>query len=181
MARQDNQLVLTHLINWRSANVGNGALTEGAESVLGEDLRQDIRWIREPWDDYTFDVKPFDRAFLTLINDKSHGLVVGGAVTFNNRANLKNTGTRLDLPRELWSEIRRPVVFYGASYRHWPGQPLQYADLVRWTLDFILRQQNFLLGVRNDGTREWLKSSFGIESDHIHVIPDPGVFALALE
>lgn len=169
-------LSLLHLINGRSANVGNGALTEGTELILGEDLARPITWSREAWDDYTFGVKPFDRKFVEMINTKADALLVGGAVAINGREFYANAGMRFNLPRELWPEIRRPVVFYGLSYRFWEGQTYHHADQFRWALDHILSRDDMLFGVRNDGTREWLAATFGITSDKIHPVPDPGVF-----
>ncbi len=169
-------LSLLHLINGRSANVGNGALTEGTELILGEDLARPILWSREAWDDYTFGVKPFDRKFVEMVNSKADALLVGGAVAINGREFYANAGMRFNLPRELWPEIRRPVVFYGLSYRFWEGQTYHHADQFRWALDHILGRDDMLFGVRNDGTSEWLAATFGVTSDKIHVVPDPGVF-----
>jgi polysaccharide pyruvyl transferase WcaK-like protein len=169
-------LALLHLVNLRSANVGNGALTLGLESILEEDLARPVRWSREPWDDYTFGLKPFDRRLVESINNSSDGLIVGGAVALNGRAHFPNTGMRFDLPRELWSELRRPIVFYALSYRHWPGQTYHHADRLRAAIADILERPNMLFGVRNDGTREWLASFIGITDERIHVVPDPAVF-----
>jgi polysaccharide pyruvyl transferase WcaK-like protein len=174
------ELSLLHLVNGRSANVGNGALTEGAEAVLDEDLPRPVRWRREAWDDYTFGSKPFDRDFVALING-SDGLIVGGAVAINGREFYADAGMRFNLPRGLWPQIRRPVVFYGISYRHWDSQPYHHADRLRWTLDHILARDDMLLALRNDGTREWLAARFGIADPRIHVIPDAGVFLPADE
>ena len=176
MPERQRTLSLAHLVNGHSTNVGNGALTEGAELVLNEDLTPPIVWSREPWDDYTFGLKSFDREFVSLINDRSHGMIVGGAVAINGREFYADAGMRFNLPRELWREIRRPLVFYGISYRHWAGQPYHHADKLRWALEHILAQDHMILALRNDGTREWLASTFGLASDRIHVIPDPGVF-----
>lgn len=181
MPAADSPLSLLHLINGRSANVGNGALTEGAELVLNEDLQQPIQWSRLAWDDYTFGLRAFDSSFVAQINDQSDGMIVGGAVAINGREFYGNAGMRFNLPQELWQEIRRPLVFYGLSYRHWDGQTYHHADKLRWTLEYILRQDNMLLGLRNDGTREWLASNFGIASDRFHVVPDPAVFLPADE
>ncbi len=179
MSRRDGGLSLIHLINGRSANVGNGALTEGTEAVLNEDLAQPIEWQREAWDDYTFGIKPFNRDFVSLINDGADAMLVGGAVAINGREFYGDAGMRFNLPRALWSEIRKPLIFYGISYRHWDEQPYHHQDQLLWTLDHILQRDNMLLALRNDGTREWLATKFGIADDRIHVIPDPGVFVPA--
>ncbi len=176
MSAQKPALSLIHLVNGNSANVGNGALTEGAERVIEEDFGRPVTWSREPWDDYTFGLKQFDQKFVSLINDRSDGMLVGGAVAINGREFYADAGMRFNLPRPLWSQIEAPLVFYGISYRHWENQPYHHADQLRWTLDHILGRQNMLLALRNDGTREWLASRFGISADNIHIIPDPGVF-----
>lgn len=181
MTGYKSRLSLIHLINGNSANVGNGALTEGAERVIDEDFEAPVAWSRVPWDDYTFGLKPFDRTFVSLINDHSDGMLVGGAVAINGREFYGDAGMRFNLPSDLWPEIRAPLVFYGISYRHWKNQPYHHADKLMWTLDHILGRDNMLLALRNDGTREWLKAHFGMDSDRIHVIPDPGVFLTAEE
>jgi polysaccharide pyruvyl transferase WcaK-like protein len=180
-AQSHSPLALLHLINGRSANVGNGALTEGAELVLNEDLQRPIQWNRLAWDDYTFGLKHFDREFVAQINNESDGMIIGGAVAINGREFYANAGMRFNLPQDLWDEIRKPLVFYGLSYRHWNGQPYHHADRLRWTLKYILERDDMLLGLRNDGTREWLAKNFDIVSDRFHVVPDPAVFLPADE
>lgn len=176
ISQNPRPLTLLHLINGRSANVGNGALTEGAELILAEDLARPLSWVREAWDDYTFGSKPFDRAFVDMVNARADVLLVGGAVAINGREFYEHAGMRFNLPRELWGELRRPTVFYGLSHRFWAGQTYHHADQFRWTMDHILGRADMLFGVRNDGTREWLAATFGIASDRIHLVPDPGVF-----
>jgi Polysaccharide pyruvyl transferase len=180
MERPGRPLSLLHLVNARSANVGNGALTEGTESILSDDLAESIAWQREPWDDYTFGLKQFDRRFVDLVN-ASDGMIVGGAVAFNGRRFYSNAGMRFDLPLELWNEFRRPLVFYGLSYRHWAGEIYHHADRLRASLRCLLERDNILLALRNDGTREWLASTLRYEDERIKVIPDPAVFVPAME
>lgn len=173
----DNQpaLSLIHLANFNSTNIGNGALISGLESTIEEDFSRPVSWKREPWDDYTFGLLDFDQAFVDKVN-QSDGLIVGGAVTFNGREYNSRTGTRFELPFELWPKISKPVVFYGLSYRHWPGQTYFHADKLKTTIETILSSANMMLTVRNDGTKKWLKTMTGIDSDAIVEIPDSAVF-----
>ncbi len=171
-------LVLGHFVNARSANVGNGALTDGAEFLLREDLGRPLEFRREAWDDYSFGIKPFDQRFAGMINGLD-AMIVGGAVAMNARPHYSNAGMRFDMPRDLWSEIKKPVVFYGLSYRHWRGQTYHHADKLAWTLKYILDRYDMILGLRNDGTREWLAETIGVEDERLRVVPDPGVFAIA--
>lgn len=172
---KDTPVNLIHLANFNSTNIGNGALVDGLERTLGEDFQRPIKWSREPWDDYTFRIKDFDQTFVGMVN-QSDGLVVGGAVTFNGRDYNDRTGTRFELPFSLWSEIRKPVVFYGLSYRHWPGQTYHHIDKLKETIERILEADNMLLSVRNDGTKEWLCDIIGIDSPDIVEVPDSAVF-----
>lgn len=171
-------MLLRHLVNLRSANVGNGALTDGVESLVSEDLGRPITWVREAWDDYTFGLKAFDGDFVRLVNE-SDGMIVGGAVALNGRAHFRKAGMRLDLSREQWDEVERPVIFYGISYRHWEGVPYHHADRLKATIAHLLDRPSVLFGVRNDGTREWLQGTLGLADARIRVVPDPGVFARA--
>ena len=171
---------LVHLANFNSTNIGNGALIHGLESAIQEDFETLIEWSRESWDDYTFKKIDFDRQFLERVNS-SDGLIVGGAVTFNGRDYNSRTGTRFELPFDLWSEITVPVVFYGLSYRHWPGQQYHHLDRLIETIERILRADNMLFSVRNDGTKAWLKQLTGIDSSEIIEIPDPALYVQPLK
>jgi polysaccharide pyruvyl transferase WcaK-like protein len=171
-------LNLIHLANFNSTNIGNGALINGLESTVEEDFSAPVNWLREPWDDYTFRLRDFDQAFVDKVN-ASDGLIVGGAVTFNGRNYNDRTGSRFELPFELWPQIRKPVVFYGLSYRHWPGQTYHHADKLKMTIEKILSSPNMMLTVRNDGTKNWLKDVTGIDSEGIIEIPDSAVFVRA--
>lgn len=167
---------LIHLANFGSTNVGNGALISGTERVLAEDLGA-VTFIREAWDDYTFGYKTFDRTFVEFVN-ASDGLIVGAAVTLNGQAYQKETGTRLELPLPLWRQIKKPIVFYAISYRHWPLQRYHNLERFKETFRYILGNKNILFSVRNDGTKEWLEKMLGRTLPEIFVIPDPALFVV---
>lgn len=165
---------LIHLANTNSTNVGNGALIWGLERVFAEDLPQ-ARLTRAAWDDYTFEKLAFDRAFVEMVN-RSDGLIVNGAVAINGRAYLRNAGFRLDLPLALWREIEKPVVLFGLSYRHWKGLPFHHQDRLAEVTGFILDHPRMILGLRNDGTREWLSDLLGIPGERLSEVADTGLF-----
>ncbi len=174
----EKPLNLIHLANFNSTNIGNGALINGLESTMQDDLPRPISWSREPWDDYTFGLEDFDEVFVDKVN-ASDGLIVGGAVAFNGRDYNNRTGTRFELPLELWPKVTKPVIFCGLSYRHWPGQTYHHVDRLKMTIEKILASDKMLLAVRNDGTKKWLKGLTGIDSEEIMEIPDQGVFVHA--
>jgi hypothetical protein len=169
---------LLHLANHHSTNVGNGALIRGTERILRADLGA-IEFVPEPWDDYTLTgLRRFDDSFVDRVN-ATDGLLVGGAVTLNGRPMFKQAGMRLDLPLHLWSRIERPIVFYGISYRVWPGQRYRNLDALRRTIRYLVEQPNVLFGVRNDGTKVWLEGLLGFSSARIFEVPDPALYVPA--
>ncbi len=168
-------LNLMHLANSNSTNVGNGALILGTESVIAEDFPSSVSWTREPWDDYTFDLRVFDQAFVDRVNGTADGLIVGGAVAIHGRHYLRNAGMRFDLPLELWPKLEKPTVFYGLSHRHWRRQPFHHRDKLRRAVAFALESPRMLFSVRNDGTKEWLEELLGERLDGVLTVPGPAV------
>lgn len=170
-------LKFVHLANHQSTNIGNGALIHGTERVLREDLGCPVEFLPEPWDEYTYSKgrKKFDAAFVNLVNQQSDALLVNGAVTLNGVAKYTNTGSRFDLPLELWTKIAKPIIFYGISYRFWPGQVYHHIHKLRETVEYVLARPNIVFGVRNDGTKSWLEALLGFGSDKIISVPDPAV------
>jgi polysaccharide pyruvyl transferase WcaK-like protein len=167
---------ILHLANWNSTNIGNGALIFGTERLLGEDI-PGLEFVPEAWDEYTFKRKKFDESFVSLVNEHD-ALLVNGAVTFNAfRRGNKNTGMRFDLPLELWDKIEKPIILYGLSYRCWPFQEYPNKEAFKAWLEYVLANDHrIFFGVRNDGTKEWIRDRFGVESEKIYEVPDPGAF-----
>ncbi|MBP9869435.1 polysaccharide pyruvyl transferase family protein [Patescibacteria group bacterium] len=167
---------ILHLANWNSTNIGNGALIYGTERLLTEDAPYPIEIVPEAWDDYTFQLKHFDEAFVARVNAHD-ALLVNGAVTFNAfREKMTETGMRLNLPFRLWDQIQRPIIFYGLSYRCWPFQSYPNTDALTRFVRWAIERPNIFFGVRNDGTKEWIEQRLGIISDQIYEVPDPGMF-----
>ena len=167
---------LLHLANHHSTNIGNGALISGTERVLREDFATSIKFENEPWDDYNFvPDKRFNRSFVERVNAHD-ALLVGAAIAINGRRYLSNAGMRLDLPVSLWPEIRRPVVFYGISYRCWPYQRYYHLDKFKELMEYLLSAPNVLFSLRNDGTKLWLERTLGYPLVGIEEIPDPALF-----
>ncbi|MBU6176803.1 MAG: polysaccharide pyruvyl transferase family protein [Bacteroidetes bacterium] len=169
---------LLHLANFNSTNVGNGALIQGLEYTLENDFPIEIAWRREAWDDYTFGKLDFDVEFVNKVN-KANGLIVGGAVAFNGRDYNSRTGTRFELPFELWDLIKKPIIFYGLSYRCWPGQIYHHADKLKRMIEKCLSSKNIIFSVRNDGTKKWLSALTGFNLDGVVEVPDSAVFVQA--
>lgn len=167
---------LLHLANHHSTNIGNGALISGTERVLREDFASPVQFEAEPWDDYNFvPEKRFDRSFVESVNAHD-ALLVGAAIAINGRRYLHNAGMRLDLPLSLWPKIKRPIVFYGISYRCWPYQRYYHLDKFKDVLAYLLSAPNVLFSLRNDGTKAWLENTLRYPLTGVAEIPDPALF-----
>ncbi len=172
---------IIHFANWNSTNIGNGALIKGTEKLLKEDASFSVDFIPEAWDDYTFGLKKFDQSFVDLVNS-SDALLVNGAVTMNAfRRFTKNTGMRFDLPLHLWDAIKKPIIFYGISYRCWPFQEYPNKSALKKTFEYMIQRKDIFFGVRNDGTKEWIERTLGVVSEKIIEVPDPGFFVPAFK
>ncbi|MBU0750268.1 polysaccharide pyruvyl transferase family protein [Patescibacteria group bacterium] len=171
---------IVHLANWNSTNIGNGALIYGTERVISEDFSEQVEFLPEAWDDYTFKKKFFDEDFVDLVNSNADALLINGAVTFNAyRRSYTATGMRFNLPLELWDKINKPIIFYGVSYRCWPFQKYPNREAFKAMLVKATTDKKVFFCVRNDGTKEWIAKNFGIDSEHVHEVPDPGLFVPA--
>ena len=170
-------LRILHLANHKSTNIGNGALVLGLERTLREDFGVPVEFVPEAWDDYTIPGAPkrFDARFVDLCN-RHDVLLVGAAVTLVGSASHDQAGMRFDLPLPLWDRIRCPIVFYGLSYRTWPGEPYHHAEKLRAAVQHAVASERTIFSVRNDGTRDWLTRLLGIEGAGIHEVPDPAMF-----
>jgi len=164
------------LANARSSNIGNGALLEGTLRVLREDFPSKIFSRVLPWDEYSFQRKDFDEDFIADINEKSDLLLVIGAVTFNGRPYYTRGGMRFDLDPEQMAGIKKPVVFYGLSYRFWGGTEYGHLDKLKAAIDYIDGREDFLLALRDDGSMEWLTKMVGFPLTSAVTIPDPAMF-----
>ena len=170
-------LRILHLANHHSTNIGNGALIHGLERTVSEDFERSVQFQHEAWDDYTIPEAPkeFGPSFVELCRDVDC-LVVGAAVTFVGSPAHQYTGMRFNLPLELWDEIECPIVFYGLSYRTWPGQAYHHRDRLRAAIEYALQHDRCLFSVRNDGTRAWLGKMLEMDVSGIQEVPDPALF-----
>ena len=174
--RSSNPPRLVHLHSFGSNNVGNYALILGVQRVLREDLGE-IEFHEEPWDQYNWAGGRRYEDLLQLVNERYDGLIVGGAMVFDGVPRYRHTGFRFNLPRELWSEIKKPVVFYSIGYGAFGRQVYYNKQQLRQSIGyFIEHPDRFLLGVRNDGSKQWLEGITGIRSERVVETPDPALY-----
>jgi polysaccharide pyruvyl transferase WcaK-like protein len=169
---------VSFLGNFRSPNIGNAALVKGAQRLIKEDLNN-LKWDFVPisWDKITFGTAKFNQQDIEHITS-CDAFYVSGAVTFNNRANHTLGGSRLNLSISQWEKIQIPIILGGLSYRHWGQSIYNNLEALKENLSYLNLRKDCLLGLRNDGTREWLQKITGLQLESAYEVPDPGFFVL---
>jgi len=165
---------LLHLANFGSMNVGNGALIDGTERVIREDFPEPVEFVHEPWDEYFIEgvagPRKFDQTFVDKVN-ACDALIVGGAVMF------REDHIRFKMP----PGIKKPIVFYGVSYRVWGDGSYYTGTGFMLDITAILTYPRVIFGVRNDGTEKWLWEKMGLHHSATINIPDPGLYVETVE
>ena len=169
-------LKIALLANTKSPNPGNWALNEGTKNLIKKNLGGNVTFIQISWDDITFSDSKFSDSFFDLVNSCDLLWVVG-AVMFNDKPEHTNGGSRFNLSISQLQRIVKPVVLGGVSYRSW--QPIKHnIQALKDSVSYLDSSNNCLLGVRNDGTKVWLREMLGKDFNHLHEFPDPGFFSL---
>jgi polysaccharide pyruvyl transferase WcaK-like protein len=164
------------LANTKSPNPGNWALNEGTKNLIKKKFGNKVKFVQISWDDITFSDSKFDNSFFKLVNSCDLLWVVG-AVMFNDRSEHTNGGSRFNLNIAELQQIVKPVVLGGVSYRSW--QPIKHnIKALKDSVEYLNLSNNCLLGVRNDGTKNWLKEMLGNQHLNLSEFPDPGFFSL---
>jgi len=164
------------LANTKSPNPGNWALNEGTKNLIKKKFGNRVKFIEISWDDITFSNSKFDERFFKLVNSCDLLWVVG-AVMFNDRSEHTNGGSRFNLNTAELQRITRPLIFGGVSYRSW--EPIKHnIQALKDSVGYLNSSEDCLLGVRNDGTKNWLNEMLGEELNNLREFPDPGFFAL---
>jgi len=164
------------LANTKSPNPGNWALNEGTKNLIKKKFGNKVKFVQISWDDITFSDSKFNDSFFKLVNSCDLFWVVG-AVMFNDRSEHTNGGSRLNLNITELQRIVKPVVLGGVSYRSW--QPIENnIQALKDSVEYLNSSNNCLLGVRNDGTKNWLKEMLRNQNLNLFEFPDPGFFSL---
>jgi hypothetical protein len=165
------------LANTKSPNPGNWALIAGTKWIIERSFGGNLEFEMISWDDITFKDSVFGDNFYEKVNN-SDLLWIVGAVTFNGREEHTRGGCRFNLNSSDLDRIRVPIVFGGVSYRFWNTHAYPNSQQLRNLLTSLSCREKCLVGVRNDGTREWIRDIIGISSNAIVEFPDPGLFAV---
>ena len=164
------------LANIQSPNVGNGALVTGTLNSISEG-KPELKILPKlySWDQITFKESIFPEDFFTRTNE-SQLLLIPGAVTFNGRFDHQRGGSRLNFNVADIEKIKVPIIAQGLSYRFWNENVYPNLNELSETFSYLNSKRNCLIGLRNDGSKEWLEETVGKQLDNMPECPDPGFF-----
>mgnify|MGYP000592670328 CR=1 FL=1 len=163
-----------------TGNVGDNANHNGTygqlQENLGRDLRCELLEMRKFYQNYTKpDALAFDDSFVEQANEADLVLIGGGSF-FDLWIEDSATGTTVDITPSRLDRIETPLVFYGLGCI--PVDPTEtVVRKFRQFLDHAFAAENVMVSVRNDGSREHVRTTVGEEwAEGIEEIPDGGFF-----
>jgi polysaccharide pyruvyl transferase WcaK-like protein len=178
-------LKVLHIASF-SGNVGDNANHAGMRRILGQVLGKDITYteleIRKAYQNYPYSDKlVFNNSFVELAN-KYDLILIGGGGFFTIEIEQSQTGTTIDMGKDILDKITTPLIFHGVGCDHDPinGAPKHLVKRFRSFIDTAIEKENCLVSVRNDGSSDILKRYFGSRYiDSVYTIPDGGFLSKA--
>lgn len=159
-----------------TGNIGDNANHMGFRPWFARQCGQEIVWTDLEIREFYWRERQWDDGFAALAND--HDLVViGGGNYFEMWVEDSPTGTSIAISPEIFSRIRKPVLFNALGVD--PGQGVPEASLKRFGafLQTLLASSQYLVTVRNDGALGNLEAYLGKEiAAQVYRIPDGGFF-----
>lgn len=171
---------ILHIASFKG-NIGDNANHKGMRKIFEERMKQKFQWdeleIRKAYYNYKGkDLWKFDNNFANLANQYSL-ILIGGGNFFDLQWSKSATGTTIDLPMQILSKIKTPVVFFGLGCDRYKGPTSTTILKFKNFLDYSLTRKNVLISVRNDGSFQTLKHLYGNKYNNtIYKVPDGGMF-----
>ena len=173
-----------HLASF-NGNIGDIANHIGFWNLFGKYVDKNVNItnleIREFYK--SWNLRAFDEHFVEEVN-KYDLFVIGGGNFFDVKWDYSQTGTTLNLSKEILDKIEIPIVFNGIGVDYAPDTSPEIAKTrFESFLDYLnTRRNNTIVSVRNDDSMLLLNKHFGNCSfDNVVQIPDGGFFTSAKE
>ncbi len=168
-------LRLLHIASF-SGNIGDNANHMGFRPWFEAQLGRQAVWTKLEIREFYWGDRQWDADLVEFIN--SHDmLIIGGGNYFELWVEQSPTGTSVAIDQKLFDDIEVPVFFNALGVD--PGQGVPSVSRERFTsfLDKLLRSDQYLVSVRNDGARENLQHHIGpTYAERVHALPDHGFF-----
>lgn len=148
----------------------------GFYRILKEVIKEDYEIVQVELRDFykNKQERSFDNGFLCEINDNDL-FVIGGGNFFDVRWCESNTGTTLDFSDEFLEGIKTKVLVNAIGYTEHNGILNKDLALSKFNifLEKILSKKNWLVTVRNEGSKKLLQNTF---NKNVFEVADNGFF-----
>jgi polysaccharide pyruvyl transferase WcaK-like protein len=164
-----------HLASF-NGNIGDNANHSGFRPWLEKLAGRKIAWTDLEIREYYWKERKFDQTFVELVSGFDL-LVIGGGNYFELWVEKSHTGTSIDVPLDIFAQIKVPVFFNALGCDE--GQGASQASVAKFTrfLELLAGSAQYLVTVRNDGARATLRKHVPASlADKVHTIPDGGFF-----
>tara|TARA_B110001450_G_scaffold218812_1_gene213477 strand:- start:23614 stop:24762 length:1149 start_codon:yes stop_codon:yes gene_type:complete len=164
-----------HLASF-SGNIGDNANHSGFRPWFERISGCLVDWTDLEIREFYWKEKKFDESFVKLVSSFDL-LVIGGGNYFELWVEHSATGTSIDIPLDIFSQINVPIFFNALGCDE--GQGVSENTLEKFTsfLDILVGSPQYLVSVRNDGSKKTLRKHVGIAlSDKVYSVPDAGFF-----
>lgn len=159
-------------------NIGDNANHTGMRKILSRYTGYHFRFKEVEIRDFYIMRKKrkFDDSFVREAN-RHDLLLIGGGNFFDLWINESATGTTIDIKKEIFEQIKVPVIFFGLGCDPYKGAPEENLAKFRRFLDTLLEAQKCLVTVRNDGSITNLEKYIGKKyAKKVLKVPDGGFF-----
>ncbi|WP_139068478.1 polysaccharide pyruvyl transferase family protein [Clostridium beijerinckii] len=164
-----------------NGNIGDNANHSGFYKSLKEFLITDInvtqleiRYFYKSWG-----LKFFDEEFAIEAN-KYDLVVFGGGNFFELWLEDSETGTTIDISKDILNLIKTPILFNCIGVDIYKGYSEKTKNKFKCFLEYLLDSENkkrFFVSVRNDGSNEILVDLYGKKlAEKIIIAPDPAFY-----
>ncbi len=117
----------------------------------------------------------FHDALIDQLNEEADLLLIGaGGMIFNRPQDESQSGWAFNISAEKLREIKVPIVVYGIGYNKFQYDKVIWPDYMGEHLRTLQNCAN-IFSVRNKGSKMMLKENFGLDTESIDIIPDPGM------
>ncbi len=170
------KLQVLHLASFEG-NVGDNANHSGVRKLLGQHLDFTLVYTQLEIREFYWRQRTFDEDFIRYANGFDL-LMIGGGNYFEFWVEHSATGTSIDIAPHLLKKLKVPVFFNALGADPAQGFSDNTVTRFRHFLDELLASDQFLVSVRNDGSRSALAEYVGhVYAKHIVEVPDGGFFA----
>lgn len=159
------------------SNLGDNANVVGLRSQFSKNMPVPVEY--SDWEllDYSWGLARYDEATIDWVNQHDVMIFGGGGFLELVATNPSWTGTRFNIPLDLFEKIKIPIIFHGVGIDVARGVPEESARRLKKFFDILFSSDQYMVSTRNDGSMETLRRIFGESyASQVSVVPDGGFF-----